>query len=284
MVAPSAPEQPPKKRRPNIGPYAILASDFWLNPKVIAAGPLGALVYAFALTRNAWHGRTGTFPSSELEPSYLGRVLGLSGTDAEVSRTRCMTSHLLAEDGEVIQVVGWSAEWKRADLTAAETERKAEYRRSKISTIAPSGPQNKPVRKKREEKRREEKREKDIPGHVPVLSGTELGQLGTETGQLVLVKSRTDHQLAIDHFHDAYLNAYGEKPDWKGASAKLMADLVKAHGIEAVRTKVDRLFAGQHPSWLKPPFTVMTLKAHWNSLVDTSAPDPLMRIALGLDQ
>jgi hypothetical protein len=103
-------------------------------------------------------------------------------------------------------------------------------------------------------------------------------------GELAIVKPMTDHQQAIDYFHEAYLAAYGEKPDWKGAPIKLLADLVKNHGLAAVCSKVDRLFAGQHPSWLKPPFTVMTLKAHWNSLVDSTAQDPLMRIAMGLDQ
>lgn len=162
-------EQDPPKRRRGIT-YAIVSADVWTNPKVCKAiskaGPLAALVWIFALTRNAAHGRTGVFPASEFEAWYIARQLGASEADAERAIVACSDVRLTLHDGDQIQIVGWSEDWKRADLTAAETERKRAYR-LKISTAATSDSAD----QKRSDQKEEQNRD------VPDKSRTSAGQV-----------------------------------------------------------------------------------------------------------
>lgn len=214
-------ESPPARKRRGLYSYAIVSSDIWNNPKVCKAGPLGAFVFVFALTRNAQHGRLGVFPASEFEPWYLSRVLGLSGTDAELARAACLSANLVAEAEEQIHIVGWSEEWKRADLTAAESERKRAYR-LKISTDAKIRIPEKKTEEK--EEKREEERKRDMSQNVRDMSGTKtrgkgkaasytepelasvavvLGKLGARNG--VQYQASKEHtRLIVARLRDGY--------------------------------------------------------------------------------
>lgn len=144
--------------------YAIVTADIWSNPKICKAGPMGALAFVFALTRNAAHGRLGVFPNSEFEPWYIARQTGLDHAEAELGRSRAFEAGLLGESDGQVCIVGWSEEWKRADLTAAESERKRRYR-LKISTDAA------PESGKKKNKTRTEKKRVEELGHVPNCPG-----------------------------------------------------------------------------------------------------------------
>lgn len=120
----------PKKRHPAIGPFAIVVADIWENPKICKAGPDAALVYIYALTRNAKHGRAGAVPLSALEPWYLARQLGFDEQRAAKAVSACVSARLLSLDeaeGNAF-IVGWSEDFKRGDLTEYERERKARWR------------------------------------------------------------------------------------------------------------------------------------------------------------
>lgn len=85
-------------------------------------------------------------------------------------------------------------------------------------------------------------------------------------------KQPAPHQPAIDHFDTRYADAYGHRPEWSGSGeARQIADLAKRHGAAEVIARIDMLFDG-HPdlSWLKPPYTVVTLHKNWNRLVTVS--------------
>jgi hypothetical protein len=117
-----------KKLRRNVGFFAMVASDIWNNPKIVSAGTHGALVYIFALTRNAARGRTGAIPVVDLAPAYLARQLGISVDEAEAAGQLCAKVDLLSWDGDEVLIVGWDDSWKRGPLTEAERVRKADYR------------------------------------------------------------------------------------------------------------------------------------------------------------
>lgn len=108
-----------RPRKP-ITPFAMIAHDVWNNRKVRRAGPLGLLVFIFALTRNATRGRTGSFAASELEPWYLADQLRISEPEASQALQRAVEAGLLAIDGDVAVIVGWDETWARRSLTESE--------------------------------------------------------------------------------------------------------------------------------------------------------------------
>jgi hypothetical protein len=81
--------------------------------------------------------------------------------------------------------------------------------------------------------------------------------------------NKADLQLAIDHFHAAYLTSYGEPPTWGAKRAAMMKRLISAHGLVRVRRTIDRLF-GNPPAWLRPRFDLETLTQHFDKLGDES--------------
>lgn len=84
---------------------------------------------------------------------------------------------------------------------------------------------------------------------------------------------QTQLQLAIDAFDTAYRTAYaGSKPGWGPKPCGMLKRLVVSHGTPAVLERIERLFSGRGPAWIKPPFTVGTLVAHFDALVVDSEP------------
>lgn len=74
------------------------------------------------------------------------------------------------------------------------------------------------------------------------------------------------HQEAIAAF-DAYYRDQngGAKPTWNGRTAKLMATLVKAHGLDEVRRRL-RVLAVTPPSFPPAPWDMGTLSQHFDKL------------------
>lgn len=83
----------------------------------------------------------------------------------------------------------------------------------------------------------------------------------------VAEKPKAQLQVAIDTFHRAYFDAYGAAPTWGAKQCAMVKRLVSAHGVDVVRDRIERLFAGGGPSWIQPPFTVGTLVTHFDALV-----------------
>lgn len=91
--------------------------------------------------------------------------------------------------------------------------------------------------------------------------------------ELVSIQPRggkTDYALTVEYFHLAFLGAYKSKPTWGAREGMLLKRLIKAHGSQEVRRRIDVLFSAP-PSWLKPPFTLGTLSANFDALVKPSA-------------
>jgi hypothetical protein len=120
--------------------FAMLVSTFFNNPKIVEAGPIAALVFIFALLRNAERERTGILPASDLAPRYVARQVGISEQEAIQALQRCQEVDLLELDGESAFICGWDERWKRAALTVAERERKAAYRQRKAEKTEKADP------------------------------------------------------------------------------------------------------------------------------------------------
>lgn len=72
---------------------------------------------------------------------------------------------------------------------------------------------------------------------------------------------------AIAAFHDAYVQAYGAKPTWGVARAAMMKRLVKEHGLDVVKERIDRLFTVGLGRWPEPPYTLSVLVSQFDRLV-----------------
>lgn len=72
---------------------------------------------------------------------------------------------------------------------------------------------------------------------------------------------------AIATFHDAYVQAYGSKPSWGVSRASMMKRLVKEHGLEEVKKRIDLLFTVGLGRWPDPPYTLGVLVSQFDRLV-----------------
>lgn len=82
----------------------------------------------------------------------------------------------------------------------------------------------------------------------------------------------TGHQRVVDRFFELYLNQTGSKYEASKADFAHVKELVKTHGPDAVIARTEYLFTGK--SWIKPPYTIGTLRTQWNALVPTVASKP----------
>ena len=160
-------EEPGARRRTAIGLYAILSVEFFSNHKVRKAGrmtALGPFVYAFALTRNAKHGRTGSFPATELEPWFLADQLQIGEPEAAAALEACVGVELLAVDGKLAIVCGWDEAWARRSLTESEARVLRRNREPEIQIQKETKKENPRARERRESKN---KRNPDTSGQSP---------------------------------------------------------------------------------------------------------------------
>lgn len=144
--------------RKRLPPFAMLASDLYSNRKIRKARALGAQVFVFALLKNAEHGRSGSFPATELEDWYLAEQLMLTEEQAREGLARAIDAGLLEIRGEHAMIVGWDEGWARRSLTESE----ARMLRRKATPSLP-------------EKQKEKKRESNTKSS-PELVRTESGQ------------------------------------------------------------------------------------------------------------
>lgn len=149
-------------RRQPIAAFAILTHDLFSSRKIRRAGAFGALVFVFALLRNAARGRKGCFPAADIDPWYLGDQLQISEADAKQGLQSAIAAGLLAIEGEgdTALVVGWDEEWARRSLSESEAR---QLRRLRSGSEVETETKSERKTKKREDtdKRREEKRSPD---------------------------------------------------------------------------------------------------------------------------
>lgn len=143
------------RRRIPIGMFAMVAADIWSNPKIVTAGPLGALVYIFLLTRNAQRGRLGFFPAVDATPSYVARQLGLAEQAAHDAIRACVDAELVEIHEDSLHLLGWDETWARSSLT--ETQARM-LRKRKMKTEI-------------EKDREKQKQKKKSPDKVRTQSG-----------------------------------------------------------------------------------------------------------------
>lgn len=76
-----------------------------------------------------------------------------------------------------------------------------------------------------------------------------------------------DHQTAIAAFDAYYRDANnGARPTWNGKTAKLMASLLKAHGLEEVVRRI-RVLRDAPPKFPPSPWDMGTFSQHFDKLV-----------------
>ena len=119
--------------------WVKLASDFDMNPKVRAAGHLGASVFLFALRRHALRHAsretsrvTGAIPRPDLDPVYVASMIMVEPAEASRGLERAIAAGLLDETENGYLIVGYTSEWTFSD--SAHAERQKRYReRQKVT-------------------------------------------------------------------------------------------------------------------------------------------------------
>lgn len=76
-----------------------------------------------------------------------------------------------------------------------------------------------------------------------------------------------EHQTAIAEYFTGFEAKYGTKPDFGAGDARLVAMLLKSHGLEQFRKKLFIAFE-QTPEWPPSPWDMRQIKMHWNKLVE----------------
>lgn len=111
----------------------------------------------------------------------------------------------------------------------------------------------------------------NIPGIDMAGTGARSGR--SRTRQKRAGKSETPGvKDAIAAFHDAYVQAYGAKPSWGVARAAMMKRLVKEHGLDEVKKRIDQLFTVGLGRWPEPPYTINVLVSQFDRLVAVKSP------------
>ena len=260
--------------------FAKMAPGIDGHPKIRRAGRAGREIFLFVLRRNADLDRSGRVPLTYVEPWYLADQLMMPEAEAVEGLARCVTAGLLKRHQDHVSILGWDDEWAKAPLDEAERKRR---QREKEEASA-----EKPRRQRKQSRNvtNDNVTKSDCPdSHASEESREEEKRDRVEEKRLREASpAPTDHQRAIDHFDQRYrADNLGQKPDWKGGPAKTIADLIKSHGASEVIRRTDLLFDRKGPHWLKPPFTVGTLKSQWNALVSATA-QPKSPLELQLDR
>ena len=78
-------------------------------------------------------------------------------------------------------------------------------------------------------------------------------------------------QLSIDEFDKYYQRTHdGSRPTWKGKNAKLMNDLVTAHGYPEISRRI-RILEASPPRWPSAPWDMPTFSQHFDKISSSSA-------------
>lgn len=109
------------------------------------------------------------------------------------------------------------------------------------------------------------KRQIDIGETLPGFSSTHATPGGPALAPVAEVVRR---------FHALYFAAYGTKP---AVPARYLRDLkghVERTGTSEALTRLERLFAGEGPRWLKPPHDLATFVTQYDKLAAPARPRP----------
>lgn len=102
----------------NDGVWLRLQASFFLDPKIVRAGPYGALVFLAALTKAKAAGyRKGHLPKDDLAPDILSRFLGLPEDVTVTAVTKCVSLGLLDETETDYAIRNWHKYQKDPGVT-----------------------------------------------------------------------------------------------------------------------------------------------------------------------
>lgn len=191
-------ERKPGRRQP-IAAFAILTHDLFANRKVRRAGAFGALVFVFALLRNAARGRKGFFPAADIEPWYLGDQLQIGEDEARKGLERAIAAGLLAIEGDTAVICGWDESWARHSISESESRQLRRLRG--LGAEPESNPEKKT--KKSEREKTQTRSEKRSPDSARTKSGHGVfGPLSPAISQ----EERADAEQIVGALH-AYTGA-----------------------------------------------------------------------------
>jgi hypothetical protein len=75
------------------------------------------------------------------------------------------------------------------------------------------------------------------------------------------------HKETVDHFHRRFTERFGKGPTWNGKTGNIVSRLIKLHGGEEVRRRIDVLFDAPPAFLASSPPDVGTLSQHFDKLV-----------------
>jgi hypothetical protein len=73
----------------------------------------------------------------------------------------------------------------------------------------------------------------------------------------------------VAEFDRLYRESTGAGPTWNGRSGKQVQRLLKQHGKDEVIRRIGVMFESP-PSWMRPPFDIGTLEAHFDKFAITA--------------
>lgn len=111
--------------------FAKIDCNFHSNRKAMKAGRLGREVYIFVLCINAQRGALGEFPAEDLDPWYVSRQLQMEEDEASEGIQRCIQERLIEIDDGLVRIVGWTDDYAKYPLGAAEKQKRYRDRHSK---------------------------------------------------------------------------------------------------------------------------------------------------------
>lgn len=101
------------------------------NPKIVAAGGLGAAVFLFVLRRIKVLGTDGWVRARDINPDYLASQLRFSASEMLSGVSAAVRAGLITDiaDNGRVHVVGWSEEWDGFRRTRKEPKEETEAER-----------------------------------------------------------------------------------------------------------------------------------------------------------
>ncbi len=104
--------------------FAKIDCNFHSNRKAMRAGRIGREVYIFVLCINATRGSLGEFPAEDLDYWYVAKQLEMTEEEARQGVDACTRERLIEIEDGLVRIVGWSNEYSKYPMGAAEKQKR----------------------------------------------------------------------------------------------------------------------------------------------------------------
>jgi hypothetical protein len=122
--------------------FAKIDCNFHSNRKAMKAGRLGREVFVFVLCINAQRGAPGAISEDDIDPWYVAKQLQMEEEEVREGIRLCVQARLIEIEDGVVTIIGWTDEYAKYPLGAAEKQKSY---RDRLKKKTPKPPQNGPT-------------------------------------------------------------------------------------------------------------------------------------------